>query len=392
MITALGTGKDINREKVWAGESGVKKITFFDPSRYRGQYGGEAAGFTETTVKNLRKTRLDRASHLLIHAAREAVTDAGIHNDMKYRDVLLSLGTTLGGMISGETFHKEVIKKGLKRARLSRTLDYLAQYQAVNLFKEFELRGDTVILSNACASGTNAIGHAFHVIRGGEFDLSICGGYDTMSEFTFAGFNALMAVSPTRCRPFDRDRDGLVLGEGAGILVLEELEHALDRNARIFCEVAGYGESADAYHMTSPDPSGVQASNAINRACAEAGPLSIDYLNAHGTATQFNDAMEAAAIKRSFGEKAGDMPVSSIKPMTGHLLGGAGAVEAIVSIFAINDNRLPPNLNFEKPDPECGLNIVTETSVYNIKTVLSNSFGFGGCNASIIFREYPWEN
>lgn len=389
MITALGTGSDVNREKIWSGESGIKKITSFDPSRYRGQNGGEAADFTGTTLHNLRKSRLDRASHLLIHSTREAVSDAGIHNDMKNKDVLLSLGTTLGGMISGEMFHREVIHKGLKRARMSFTLDYLAQYQAVNLFKEFELRGDTIILSNACASGTNALGHAFHLIRGGEFDLSICGGYDTMSEFTFAGFNSLMAVSPTKCRPFDRDRDGLVLGEGAGILIMEDLEHAINRNARILCEVVGYGESADAYHMTSPDPSGIQASNAVSRACAEAGAMSVDYINAHGTATQFNDLMEAAAIKRSFGEKADEIPVSSIKPMIGHLLGGAGAVEAIVSIFALTDKKLPPNLNFTTPDTECSLNIVKETTECNIKTVLSNSFGFGGCNASILFREYP---
>ena len=209
-----------------------------------------------------------------------------------------------------------------------------------------------------------------------------------MSEFTFAGFNSLMAVSPTLCRPFDKNRDGLVLGEGAGILVLEELQNALDRKADIIAEVSGYGESADAHHMTSPDPSGNQASAAMNSALKDAGYPDIDYINAHGTGTIFNDVMEAGAIAKTFGDRAATIPVSSIKPMIGHLLGGSGAVEAIVSILAICHKALPPNLNYESRDPECDLNIVKETSGCNVKTVLSNSFGFGGSNASIILEEY----
>lgn len=392
IITAHGAGTEINWSKTASGVSSIREITSFDSSHYRGKNGGEATGFTTTSLNNLRNKRLDRASHLLIHAAREAISDAGIADTIRDANILLSLGTTLGGMLSGEAFHREVIKKGLARARLSLVSDYLAHHQAANLFREFELKGDFLIFSNACASGTNAIGHAFRSIKRGEYDMAICGGYDTMSEFTFAGFNSLMAVSPDVCRPFDRNRDGLVLGEGAGILILEDMEHALRRNARIFGEIAGYGESSDAYHITSPDPSGEPAAVAIKKALSESGMQSVDYINAHGTGTKYNDAMEANAIKSGFGSMAEKIPVSSIKPMIGHLLGGAGAVEAIITVQSINKKNIPPNINYETTDTDCGLNIIAKAEACNIRTALSNSFGFGGSNASIIFSEYSWKN
>ncbi|MBI5026560.1 MAG: beta-ketoacyl-[acyl-carrier-protein] synthase family protein [Nitrospirae bacterium] len=391
IITAHGAGKKINWEKTKAGVSSIGEITSFDTSKYRGKCGGEAKEFVTTTVNNLKKTRLDRASHLLIHATKEALLDTNIIGSIKDIFVLLSVGTTLGGMLSGEAFHKEVIGRGLKMARLSLLSDYLAHNQAINLFKEFGLKGDFLVFSNACASGTNAIGYAFNSIRSGNYDLAICGGYDTMSEFTFAGFNSLMAVTPGLCKPFDKNRDGLVLGEGAGIMVLEELEHALKRNVRIFGEIVGYGESSDAYHMTSPEPTGMSAADAIKKALVDAGNPQIEYINAHGTGTKYNDVMEAKAIKIIFGDYGKSIPVSSIKPMIGHLLGGAGAVEAIVSLLSVIHKELPPNINYQTPDPECALNIVKEAVKSDIKNVLSNSFGFGGSNASIVIRKYPWE-
>ncbi|TLD41722.1 MAG: 3-oxoacyl-[acyl-carrier-protein] synthase, KASII [Candidatus Jettenia ecosi] len=392
IITAHGVGKEINWGKIKSGISGIKTITSFDSSKYPGKCGGEAREFSATSVKNVKRTRLDRASHLLIHAVREALSET--ENDYpayKNREILLSVGTTLGGMLSGEMYHREVIQKGLKRARLSLVTDYLAHYQAINVLKEFELAGDFTVFSNACASGTNAIGHAFNSLRYGEYDVAVCGGYDTMSEFTFAGFNSLMAVTPTLCRPFDKNRDGLVLGEGAGILILEELEYAIRRNARIVCEIVGYGESSDAYHMTSPDPSGRHASYAIIKALQDAGNPKIDYINAHGTGTKYNDEAESKAITMALGDSAKEIPVSSIKPMVGHILGGAGAVEAIVSIFSIIHKAMPPNINYDCPDPQCNLNIITKAVEDDVKTVLSNSFGFWGSNAAILFREYPWE-
>lgn len=392
MISCLGTGVEENWSNIAAGLSGIRKMKSFDASRYRGQCGGEASGFAAASLDNLRGVRLDRASHLLIHAVREALANAGICDIIQDREVFLSLGTTLGGMLSGQKFHNEVLHKGLQRARVSLISDYMAHYQPVNVFREFNIKGDTLLFSDACASGTNAVGYALRSIRSGTHSISICGGYDTMSEFTFAGFNSLMAVSPTICRPFDKNRDGLVLGEGAGILVLEELEHAISRGAPIVAEVIGYGESSDAYHMTSPDPSGNQASSAIDSALTDAGLPEIDYINAHGTGTKFNDSMEAGAIAKSFGDNTLTIPVSSVKPMIGHMLGAAGAVEAIISILAVNTNTAPLNLNYDTPDPECGLHIIKETLKRDIKTALSNSFGFGGSNASLIVREYPWRD
>ena len=389
IVTAHGMGKESNWSRIKSGVSGIRMITSFDSSKYRGKTGGEAGDLRDITpLYHLKEKRLDRASYLLIHTTREALSDANISAAIKDVPVLLSLGTTLGGMLSGEIFHKEVIDSGLYRARVSHLFDYLAHYQAINLFKELELKGDYSILSNACASGTDAIGQAFNAIRYGEYDVAICGGYDVMSEFCFAGFNSLMAITPTLCMPFDKKREGLVLGEGAGILILEEVGHAVGRNARILGEIAGYGASADASHLTSPDPSGTGAAIAINKALKDAGNPRIDYINAHGTGTKYNDIMETNAIVKVFGDAARKIPVSSIKPMIGHLLGGAGAVEAIVSLLSIIHKTLPPNINYKTPDTECALNIVTETMKGDIKTALSNSFGFGGSNASIIIREY----
>lgn len=388
IVTALGTGREANRVKILAGESAIRDIKAFDSRKYRGKQGGEAQEFVTTDLHNLDGRRLDRASHLLVHAAREALTEAGICDTIGSTRVLVSLGTTLGGMLSGQGFHAEVLEKGLHKARFSLLSDHLAGCQAMNLFREFRLGGDFRVLSDACASGTNAIGHAFRSLRSGEYDIAICGGYDTMSEFTFAGFNSLMVVSPGLCRPFDKNRNGLVLGEGSGILVLEELEHAIKRGATIIGEVKGYGESSDGYHMTSPDPSGKGAAAAICGALEDAGRPQIDYINAHGTGTALNDAVESRAIALAFGDRAAEIPVSSIKPMTGHLLGAAGAVEAIVALFAIKHKTAPPNINFETPDPECALNVVTGIhKQYDISTVISNSFGFGGSNAAIVFGE-----
>ena len=386
IITSHGAGAKINWEKIKAGESSIAEITTFDTSPYRGCCGGQIRDFTAAPVSRLRANRLDRATHLLISTVREALGWAGLVRPQC--DCLLSLGTTLGGMLSGEAFHRDVTEKGISRARLSKTLDYLAHHQAENLFREFELAGDYTIFSDACASSANAIGHAFGAIASGRYDVAVAGGYDTMSEFTFAGFNSLMAVTPELSRPFDKNRTGLVLGEGAGILVLEELGHAIRRNAAIWCEITGYGIASDAYHMTSPDPGGSGAASAMSQALKQAGFPDIGYINAHGTATKYNDLMEARAITNVFNGSAMNPPVSSIKPMIGHLLGAAGAVEAVISVQALMDNWLPPNINYVTPDPECELNIVTVGRPSEIRAVLSNSFGFGGSNASLIFEEY----
>ena len=248
------------------------------------------------------------------------------------------------------------------------------------------------MFSNACASGANAIGRAFRDVRAGAADIAVCGGYDPLSEFAFAGFHCLQALTAELCRPFDRNRSGLAIGEGAGVLILEGWERAEARGARIRGEIVGYGESTDAYHMTRPEPGGRGAEDALRRAIEDAGlePGQVDYINAHGTGTPFNDATESAAIGAVFGPAAARIPVSSTKAMIGHLLGGAGAVEGILTVMALREKRIPPNINYETPDPECALRIVREPETpVRMDIALSNSFGFGGSNATLAFRAAP---
>ena len=386
IITALGAGEEANWSRISAGQPGIAPITAFDASPYRINAGGEAKCLDELIHETRDSRRFDRASHLLIETARQALAQAGL-SEGGIGQPLVSIGTTLGGMISGERFHREALARGLERTRISLLSDYYAHNQTINLFRAFRLSGDFRVFSNACTSGANAIGHAFRALRSGTAELALCGGYDTMTEFTFAGFSSLMAMTRSCCRPFDRDRDGLVLGEGAGVFVLETEEHAAKREAAILGEISGYGESSDAYHMTTPDPSAGGAIMAMQRALDSAGNPHIDYINAHGTGTQYNDAMEAEAIRRIFGSREELPPVSSIKPMIGHLLGGSGAVEAAVSLYAIRHKFLPPNLHYATPDPACAVNIVTEGRGCDVRTVLSNSFGFGGSNAALVIRE-----
>ena len=387
IITALGVGKKENISGILEGQNAIKKIASFDVSGYRGKTGGEISGFNfSKKLKQLKPSRLDRATKLLLTSIDEAVAEAGRLNHLPSNTPVI-LGTTLGGMLSGEAYHRNIVSG--KKAKPSLLLDYLAHYQAIHIAEEYGLDSAAFTISNACASGTNAIGLAYNEIRAGNAEIALAGGYDTMCEFTFAGFNSLQAVTQTLCRPFDKNRDGLVLGEGVGIIVLEEMSCAVSRNANIIAEIIGYGESSDAFHITRPEPSGDGAGLAISRAltCAGVGASDIDYINAHGTGTPYNDAMEAKAIQKIFGNASQNIPVSSIKSMIGHLLGGAGAVEAVITVMAMNKGVLPPNINYQTPDPDCPLNIVDKSEQpASIKRAVSNSFGFGGANAAIIFQ------
>ncbi|HBR16061.1 MAG: hypothetical protein A3G39_08740 [Deltaproteobacteria bacterium RIFCSPLOWO2_12_FULL_43_16] len=387
IITALGVGKKENISGILEGQNAIKKIASFDVSGYRGKTGGEISGFNfSKKLKQLKPSRLDRATKLLLTSIDEAVAEAGLLNRLPSNTPVI-LGTTLGGMLSGEAYHRNIVSG--KKAKPSLLLDYLAHYQAIHIAEEYGLDSAAFTISNACASGTNAIGLAYNEIRAGNAEIALAGGYDTMCEFTFAGFNSLQAVTQTLCRPFDKNRDGLVLGEGVGIIVLEEMSCAVSRNANIIAEIIGYGESSDAFHITRPEPSGDGAGLAISRAltCAGVGASDIDYINAHGTGTPYNDAMEAKAIQKIFGNASQNIPVSSIKSMIGHLLGGAGAVEAVITVMAMNKGVLPPNINYQTPDPDCPLNIVDKSEQpASIKRAVSNSFGFGGANAAIIFQ------
>jgi 3-oxoacyl-[acyl-carrier-protein] synthase II len=390
MVTSHGMGADVNWQRTLAGESSIGPVTLFDTAAYRTKHAGQILSLPPAPWRWFRPSRADRASTILYHAMGEALAQSGLTPaDWRRSRSVVSLGTTLGGMTSGERYHETYVKRGPSRARASLVIDHLAHYQPLHLMDEFALPGVPHVFSNACASGANAVGHSFRTVRAGQADVAVCGGYDPLCEFVFAGFHSLQALTTEVCRPFDRHRSGLAIGEGAGILVLEAWDAAHARGARILGEIGGYGESNDAFHMTRPDPTGKSAALAVHRALRDAGvvPAEIDYVNAHGTGTPFNDAAETAALVAALDSRAPEIPVSSSKSMFGHLLGAAGAVEGILTVLALRDGWLPPNVHYQTPDPACGLNIVRRaTRAARLRVALSNSFGFGGANATLVFR------
>lgn len=392
VITALGTGWAANAAGFRAGRAAFRPVSVFDVSRQRVKVAAEVelpAELPGTRLGAREARRLNRAGRLLLHAAHEAWRQSG----WEATDCLpLVLGTTSGGMASGEAYFVQATAQPRDfRRQPSRALHYQAQRQGLNLQSAFDFGGPIIILANACASGANAIGHAFELVRRGFAPRALTGGYDALSRMVFAGFDALQTLSSTRCRPFDAARDGLALGEGAAVLALESLESARRRGAEILGEIVGYGAATDVHHLTQPHPQGAAAYQAMRAACADAGlaPGQIGYLNAHGTGTPLNDSAEAAAINRWAGDAAGRVPVSSTKGGIGHLLGAAGAVEALVCLMALRGQWLPPNAGLEQADPACRFPVVRVPQEAAFEFAASNSFGFGGANATLIFRRWP---
>jgi 3-oxoacyl-[acyl-carrier-protein] synthase II len=329
-----------------------------------------------------RARRLHRASHMMIQALGEA-----LEQEPQFKPELTVIGTTSGGMSYGEDYYRSLDRHGSLRHAPSWIANYPAQKPVIDALEAFEISAPCQVVANACASGTNAIGHAFECVRSGRYQRVLTGGYDALSELVFVGFDSLQASTPEKCRPFDQHRTGMVLGEGAAILALENLDLALKRGAHVLAEITGYGMSTDNFHLTQPDPSGVGPRRAMERALESARSTAnmIDYINAHGTATPFNDAAEGKAISQLFDR----VPVSSTKSMMGHSLGAAGAVEAVICLLALQYQFLPPNINFCAPDEDVDLNIVAnEARPMALRTVLSNSFGFGGTNASIVMQKF----
>src|SRR5947208_14286270 len=331
--------------------------------------------------KNQRAKRLHRASHMMIHALREAVMQAP-----QFEPELTVIGTTSGGMSYGEQYYRSLCESRDLRHAPTWIANYPAQKPVIDA--QEEVRGVSVpcqVIANACAPGSNAIGHAFECVRSGRYQRVLTGGYDAISELVFTGFDSLQASTPEKCRPFDRHRTGMVLGEGAAVLALENLASAQQRGAPVLAEIIGYGISTDNFHITQPDPSGVGPRQAMERALqsAEISADQVDYINAHGTATIFNDAAEGKAISELFN----GVPVSSTKSMMGHSLGAAGAIEAVFCLLALRHQFLPPNINFDALDDRLDLNVVANESRPGVvRMALSNSFGFGGTNASILIR------
>ena len=395
IITALGNGWRKNADGFRAGKMAFRPVTLFDVSRQRCKIAAEIdlpENFPQTQLSPNNFKRLARASKMLLLAAHEA----WMQSDWRAEENLpVVFGTTSGEMSLGEIYLKQALAspKNFQR-QPARVEHYQVQRQGLDLCDAFGFSGPITTISNACASGANAIGHAFELIRAGRAQKVLTGGYDALCQLTFAGFDSLQALSPNPCRPFDAKRDGLSLGEGAAILTLESLDSAKKRGAEILGEIIGYGAATDTHHLTQPHPNGDAAFASMNAACAMAKilPEQVNYINAHGTATPQNDATEAAAINRWIGgasvHASRNLFVSSTKASIGHLLGAAGAVEAVVCLMALREQFLPPEISVNEIDPAAKFQIVRQPTEKKIEIALSNSFGFGGANASLVFRKF----
>lgn len=393
MITALGRDWATQSEGFRRGRTGFRAVTRFPVERQRVQTAAEAdppdpPPAAMTTLGSRRWNRLDTAARFLLHATHEAL-ESGRFRPPPGTPFIL--GTTSGQMSLGEAFYRQATTQpGNRRRQASRTVEYPPQAQAAEVRTALGLRGPVTLVANACASGANALGLAWQQVRTGMTPCALAGGYEALSQLVFAGFDSLQALSTTRCRPFDVARDGLALGEGAAVFLLETLEHAAARDARILGELAGYGAHTDLHHLTQPHPEGHAAWSAMIRATQVAGvdPGCVGYVNAHGTGTPANDGSEAAAIVRWAGSHASGLQVSSTKAGIGHLLGAAGAVEFGICLMALEGGWLPPMLSTETPDPACRFRLVQSPTPCDLEYALTNSFGFGGANASLLVRRW----
>jgi 3-oxoacyl-[acyl-carrier-protein] synthase II len=399
-ITPIGNTLDEYWTGLTSGKNGVGSITIFDPARHDCKIAAETKGFDPLQyVEKKEAKRMDRFAQFAVCASKQALADAGLKiTDLNARDIGVIVGTGVGGLKVLEDQQEIYLTKGPDRCSPFMIPMMIANMAAGLVAIQIGAKGPNCCTVTACAAGSNAIGEAFRLIQGGYAKAMICGGAESaITPLGIAGFAACRAIStcnedPTHAsRPFDVKRDGFVMGEGSGILVLEELHHALDRGAKIYAEVAGYGMTCDAYHMTSQIPGGVEAARAMALALEDGNisPDTVDYINAHGTSTPINDPTETAAIKKTLGDRAYKVAISSTKSMTGHLLGGAGGIEGVATALAIKHDIAPPTINLENPDPECDLDYVpNKARSMPINVAMSNSFGFGGHNVTLVFKKY----
>lgn len=398
VVTALGSDLDTLWRSLMEGRSGISQIEAFDTTDYPTKIAASVKDFNpEDYIDKKEARRMDRFVQFGIAASKKAVDDAKLDMDQTNRDrVGVIVGSGIGGLGTWEEQHRTLLEKGVKRVSPFFIPMMIANMASGHISMMIGARGPNTAAVSACATGTHSIGDAFKIIQRGDADVMICGGAEaTIRPIGMAGFCAMRAMStrndePERAsRPFDVDRDGFVMGEGAGVLVLESLEHALQRGARIYAEVTGYGMSADAHHITEPDPEGPAL--CMTRAIQDAGfqPEQIDYINAHGTSTPVGDRSETRAIKAALGDHARNVAISSTKSMTGHLLGAAGGVEAIICALTLQHGMIPPTINLENQDPECDLDYVPNVPrKADVRTAMSNSFGFGGHNATVVLTKF----
>ena len=399
-ITLLGTGVQKSWDALLQGRSGISRITHFDPGDLPVHIAGEVKDFDPADYiepKEIKK--MDRFIHFALAASQMAVDDAQLKIDSSNADrVGVIIGSGIGGLPMIEHYTKVLNERGYRRIT-----PFFIPMSIINLASgrvsiRFGAKGPNSAVVTACSSGSHAIGDAFKIIQRGDADVMIAGGSEAViSPLGVAGFTVMKALSrrndePEKAsRPFDAERDGFVMAEGAGIVILEELEYARKRGARIYAEIVGYGMTGDAYHITSPSPDGEGAARCMSLAVKDAGvqPQEVDYINAHGTSTKYNDELETLAIKNVFGEHAHKLAVSSTKSMTGHLLGAAGGVEAVICVLSICNSIVPPTINLDNPDPECDLDYVPHRArEMEVRYALSNSFGFGGTNACLLFKKF----
>ena len=406
VITGLGAVTPVGNDvpTMWSnllsGKGGAGPITLFDAAAFKTKFACEVKNFDAGTLIGKKDARrMDRFTQLAVVAAQQALQDSAlVVNADNTARIGVYIGSGIGGIGTMEAELRQLIIKGPDRVSPFLVPMMLPDTAAGQVAIQFGLRGPNMAIVTACASGNNAIGEATECIRRGAADAMVTGGAEAgVTPLAVAGFNSMTAISTRNdapeiaSRPFDKERDGFVIGEGAGILVLEELDHALARGAKIYGEVLGYGATADAYHITAPEENGAGAVRAMQAALQQANlqPDQIDYINAHGTSTPLNDKSETQAIKTVFGDAAYRIPISSIKSMTGHLLGAGGAGEAVTCAKVLTEGMIPPTINYEHPDPACDLDYVPNTArAAAIKIIMSNSFGFGGHNAVLIFGRY----
>lgn len=405
VITGIGavTPVGLTAEEAWKnikeGKSGIGPLTRRDPEKFNVKVAAEVKDFDPTVFIEAKESKkMDRFTQFAVAAAKMALKDANLTiNDSNAERIGVWIGSGIGGMDTFEEQHRKFMEKGPKRVSPFFVPMMISDMASGRVSIETGAKGINNCSVTACASGANSIGDAFRAIQYGDVDAMIAGGAEaTVTDMALAGFSNMTALStntdPTKAsRPFDKNRDGFVIGEGSGIVILEELEHALARGAHIYAELVGYGATGDAHHITTPAPNGEGGQRAMKLAIKDAGISieEVDYINAHGTSTYYNDLYETQAIKAVFGEHAYKLAVSSTKSMTGHLLGAAGAIEAIFSALAIQEGVIPPTINYETPDEECDLDYVPNAArKQNVSVILSNSLGFGGHNVTLAFKKY----
>ena len=400
-VTSYGNGVQAFWDNLIAGKSGIDTLTSFDITDYPSKVGAEVRDFKPGEFMDPKEARRnDRFTQFAVASSKMALEDAGIDTTTLDSDRFgVLIGSGIGGMLTIQTQSRRLYDMGPRKVSPFMIPSLIANIASGVVAIEVGARGPNYGIVSACASGTHSIGESFRMLRDSEVDVMIAGGSEAaVTELGYAGFCSMKAMStgynddPTRAnRPFDKGRDGFVMGEGAGVLIMETLEHAQARGATIYCEIAGYGATCDAYHITSPDPEGKALSIAISKVIKEAGlqPEDVDYINAHGTSTPYNDKFETCAIKKALGDHAYKIPVTSTKGMTGHLLGAAGGIESAVCALAIRDGKIPPTINYEEPDPDCDLDCVPNTMrEAEVNVAICNNLGFGGHNATLLFKKF----